>query len=92
MSTVAIFNNASQAVLKLTKIPTDEEKLVLYGFFKQATIGDINIPQPSLLGSNINYLKDTSKWNAWNKNKGLSKQNAMIRYIKFVSELLVKYN
>lgn len=93
MSNIEIlFDNACSAVLNLTTNPTDKEKLVLYGFFKQAKIGDINIPQPSLLGLNTSYFKDSSKWSAWNNNKGMTKHDAMIKYIKFVSELILKYN
>ena len=92
MSTVKIFNNACQAVLKLSKDPTDEEKLILYGYFKQATIGDINIKKPSLLYSPIDYLKNNLKWEAWKNNEGMLKEDAMIKYIKYTSDLINKYD
>ena len=57
--------------------PSNEDKLALYGLFKQATIGDNNTPQPGFLA-----LTEKAKWNAWNSRKGLSKEEAMKKYIE----------
>ena len=62
------------------KIPmTNDHKLEFYKFFKQATIGDCNIPAPSMFN-----ISDNIKWNAWNSIKGLSKEDSMIQYISLV--------
>lgn len=39
----ADFNGAAEDVKKLKTRPTDEELKELYGFYKQATVGDVNI-------------------------------------------------
>lgn len=36
------FNKAAEDVKNLTKKPSDQELLDLYGLFKQATVGDCN--------------------------------------------------
>lgn len=42
----ADFDEAAEEVKKLKTRPTDEELKELYGFYKQATVGDINIGIP----------------------------------------------
>lgn len=42
----ADFDGAAEDVKKLKTRPTDEELKELYGFYKQATVGDINIGIP----------------------------------------------
>ncbi len=37
-------------------------------------------------------LKGRYKWDAWNKNKGMSKEEAQKKYIELVKSLLAKYN
>ena len=44
---------------------TDEEKLKIYGLYKQATIGDVNTDRPGMFD-----LKGKAKWDAWNAQKG----------------------
>ena len=36
-----LFNDAVERVLQMTKEPSNEDKLKLYGLFKQSTVGDI---------------------------------------------------
>lgn len=36
------FKKAAEDVKNLTKKPTDEELLIIYGLFKQGSIGDVN--------------------------------------------------
>ena len=61
----------------------DANKLLLYAYYKQATIGNINIEKPSFLN-----FKDTAKWNAWNEQKNTTKNNAMLNYINLVNTLM----
>lgn len=87
MSIDEIFANAVKVIKEFKQQPTNEEKLTLYQYYKQATVGDINIPQPG-------YLEFTAKakWNAWNSVKGMTYENAKIMYIKTVSVLTDKYD
>ncbi|KAM6276123.1 acyl-CoA-binding domain-containing protein 7 isoform 3-T3 [Spheniscus humboldti] len=43
MTLQADFDGAAEDVKKLKTRPTDEELKELYGFYKQATVGDVNI-------------------------------------------------
>ena len=36
-------------------------------------------------------MKGRYKWDAWTKNKGISKQDAQAKYIEFVASLVKKY-
>ena len=57
--------------------------LKLYGYYKQSTVGNCNIEEPSYFS-----FKEKAKWTAWNNCKSLKKQQAMKLYIKLVNELL----
>lgn len=87
MSIDEIFSNAVKVIKEFKQQPTNEEKLTLYQYYKQATVGDIDIPQPG-------YLEFTAKakWDAWNSVKGMTCENAKIMYIKTVSMLTDKYD
>ncbi|KAI5062074.1 hypothetical protein GOP47_0022613 [Adiantum capillus-veneris] len=70
------FDKASKDAIKLPESTSDEDKLILYGLFKQATTGDCNTSRPGLLD-----LKGKAKWDAWNALKGKTKEEAMEDYI-----------
>lgn len=55
---------------------TNDEMLAVYARFKQATVGDNSTAQPGALD-----LKGKAKWEAWNGQKGKSKEAAMNEYI-----------
>lgn len=65
---------------------TNDEKLALYGLYKQATVGDNTTAQPWAV-----QLEAKAKWGAWNDNKGKSKETAEAEYIALVKNLLNKY-
>ena len=44
----AAFTEAAEAAKGLKNVSQDEQ-LELYGLYKQATVGDVNIPQPGFL-------------------------------------------
>ena len=81
------FNNAVKNVTQMKQHPSNQEKLVLYKYYKQATIGNINIPQPGFLD-----FTGKAKWDAWNSVKGITSENAMQIYIKTVNLLITKNN
>lgn len=66
-------------VNNLTTQPSNDILLSLYGFYKQATIGNINTSRPGMFD-----LKGKAKWDAWNANKGMSTEVAMQQYISIV--------
>lgn len=61
---------------------TDADKLILYGLFKQATVGDVNTTRPGIFD-----LKGKAKWDSWEGFKGKSKDEAMQDYIAKVIQL-----
>ncbi|CEG62774.1 Putative Diazepam-binding inhibitor (GABA receptor modulator, acyl-CoA-binding protein) [Rhizopus microsporus] len=60
------FNTAAEEVKQLSKSPSNDELLELYGLFKQATVGDNTTSKPTF------DLKGRYKWDAWTKLKGKS--------------------
>ena len=82
-----IFNQAANDASKLVGKVDDDTLLVIYGFYKQATIGDNNTEKPSFFN-----FKASKKWEAWNSVKGLSKVVAQGQYIKHINDNLVKHN
>ncbi|XP_055535806.1 acyl-CoA-binding protein homolog [Wyeomyia smithii] len=80
------FNEAAEKVKTFTKRPSDQELLVLYALFKQATVGDNTTDKPGMLD-----LKGKAKWQAWLDKKGTPQDTAKEEYIKLVEELTAKY-
>eukprot|EP00612_Vaucheria_litorea_P002879 CAMPEP_0171461186 /NCGR_PEP_ID=MMETSP0945-20130129/5739_1 /TAXON_ID=109269 /ORGANISM="Vaucheria litorea, Strain CCMP2940" /LENGTH=93 /DNA_ID=CAMNT_0011987491 /DNA_START=82 /DNA_END=363 /DNA_ORIENTATION=- len=61
---------------KSDKPASNEEKLKLYGLYKQATVGDVTGSQPWAV-----QVEARAKWDAHNSVKGKSKEEAMKEYI-----------
>jgi diazepam-binding inhibitor (GABA receptor modulator, acyl-CoA-binding protein) len=80
------FDVAVKNVGNLTKRPTNDELLELYGLFKQATEGDAKGTRPGLFD-----LKGRKKHDAWSSQKGKSTDQAMKAYIETVNALETKY-
>ena len=76
------FEEAKARVEKLPKRPSNEQLLDLYAFYKQATEGDVAGSRPGMLD-----LRGRAKHDAWAKRKGLSKDDAMKKYVAFVDKL-----
>lgn len=76
------FQNAADRVTNLSYRPSDTQLLELYGLFKQATIGDNETTSPWAI-----QVKERAKWDAWNSNKGMLKEEAMQNYIDLVNSL-----
>lgn len=62
--------------------PDNEILLQLYSLYKQATEGDINIDPPGMFD-----FVAKAKYNAWEKLKGVSADEAMQQYIALVDSL-----
>ena len=84
---VTQFNAAAQRVTKLSRSPTNEEKLQVYAWFKQAKVGDCNKSRPGWLD-----VSGRAKHDAWVEKKGTSKDDAMRSYIALVDRLVAKYD
>ena len=81
------FEKAAADVVKHVKELSDDKKLKLYGLYKQATIGDINIEKPGMLD-----FRGKAKWEAWNAVKGKDKEVAktLSAYFKDVANVYKK--
>ncbi|XP_051151709.1 acyl-CoA-binding protein-like [Andrographis paniculata] len=62
---------------------SNENMLILYGLYKQATVGNVTTSRPGMLN-----MKDRAKWDAWKANEGKSSEAAMADYITKVKQLL----
>ncbi|XP_069011285.1 acyl-CoA-binding protein [Embiotoca jacksoni] len=82
----AKFDAAAAEVKQLKAKPADEEMLQVYSLFKQASVGDVNTDRPGMFD-----FTGKAKWDAWEKQKGKSKEDAMTEYISLVEELKTKY-
>jgi diazepam-binding inhibitor (GABA receptor modulator, acyl-CoA-binding protein) len=79
------FVKASEEV-KLYKQSTNDEQLELYGWFKQATVGDCDTARPGMFD-----LKGKAKWDSWNSRNGSGKGTAREEYCKCVMLIKQKY-
>ncbi|XP_024124002.1 acyl-CoA-binding domain-containing protein 7 [Oryzias melastigma] len=86
MSLEADFNTVAEDVKKVKTRPSNEELLTLYGLYKQALVGDVDIDKPGALDA-----KGRAKWESWNSRKGMSKDEAMSTYISNAKEVIGKY-
>ncbi|KZS94152.1 acyl-CoA-binding protein [Sistotremastrum niveocremeum HHB9708] len=63
--------------------PSQDDKLFFYSYYKQATVGDVNTSRPGLLD-----FVGKAKWDAWDKVKGTSKEEAFAKYVDRLVEIL----
>ena len=78
----ARFKTASEESVKLSKTPDTSTKLKLYALYKQGSEGDVQGARPGFTG-----LIGRTKYDAWAKFKGTSKEAAMQQYIELVESL-----
>jgi len=83
---MSAFEAAATEVKNFKTRPNNDELLALYGLYKQAREGDNNTAQPWSI-----QMEATAKWNAWTKNKGMSKEEAEKNYVALVENLKPKY-
>jgi acyl-CoA-binding protein len=71
------------AVARSSKLKhlSSEVKLKLYGYYKQATVGDCTSSEPSRW-----KMVENAKWHAWNELKGMMETNAKQVYIELVDQ------
>lgn len=80
------FDQAVARSKELTKRPSNEELLQLYGLFKQATEGDVTGERPGGFD-----FKGIAKYDAWAELKGKSAEEAKKQYIALVARLQQEY-
>lgn len=69
-----------------SKAPSNNDKLNLYSYFKQATVGDCNTSRPGMFD-----MAGKAKWDSWNEKKGTSSEEAMTKYIEEVARQRAAY-
>ncbi|CAH8382248.1 unnamed protein product [Eruca vesicaria subsp. sativa] len=77
------FEEHAEKVRTLTTSPSNEDLLILYGLFKQATVGPVNTSRPGMFS-----MKERAKWDAWKAVEAKSTDEAMSDYITKVKQLL----
>ncbi|MFT3679673.1 MAG: acyl-CoA-binding protein [Ferruginibacter sp.] len=78
-----LFQQAVANSKTLSEKPSNEILLQLYSLYKQATDGDASGDAPS----NPFDFVAKAKYNAWEEQKGKSKESAMQEYIDLVTKL-----
>ncbi len=83
MSLQEDFEDATRRSRDLPSRPSNEDLLSLYALYKQATEGDSKGEKPA----NLFDIVGNAKFAAWEKLKGLSREEAMKRYVDLVNSL-----
>ncbi|WP_374520941.1 acyl-CoA-binding protein [Hydrogenophaga sp.] len=78
----AAFEAAVAGSTKLSERPDNATLLKLYALYKQATQGDNAEKKPG-----FSDLVGRAKWDAWEKVKGTSTDDAMQQYIDLIQSL-----
>ncbi|TQS38072.1 hypothetical protein Golomagni_01429 [Golovinomyces magnicellulatus] len=87
-----VFVHALNTVKKIPKTgalrPPSEDRLRLYGLYKQAMEGDVDgvMERPVSVGSDVyeseNIKKDREKYDSWHAQRGLSRTEAKRKYVE----------
>lgn len=74
----------NEAKAKSVNLPgqSNDSKLELYSLYKQSTEGDVQGKRPGMFD-----MINAAKFDAWEKSKGVSKEEAMQSYIDLVNKL-----
>jgi len=76
------FKKAAAESREFATRPNNDTLLKIYSLYKQATEGDIKAEKPVM----FDFVAQ-AKYNAWEKLKGMGKEDAMQQYIDVVSGL-----
>ena len=77
------FEKALDRIRRKSAFTSGEDLLVLYGLYKQIMEGDCIDLQPW-----SNQVIARARWEAWYKNRTMSREDAMRRYIEKVNDLM----
>ena len=78
----ALFDQAAAAVKALPVKPDNDTLLRLYALFKQGSVGDVTGEKPGFFD-----FVGLAKYEAWERLKGISCEDAQRQYIDLVREL-----
>ena len=81
MELLVAFESAADRAKELPHQPNDV-LLDLYGLFKQATTGDVTGEKPGMFD-----FKGAAKFDAWERRRGMTRDEAMQAYIDLVDRL-----
>lgn len=76
------FEQAQIDAKMLPEKPDNMTMLEMYGLFKQAWSGDVDDPRPGFTN-----MVGRAKWDAWAELKGMSREDAMRKYIDLIARL-----
>ena len=76
------FKETADRAKSLSQRPSNDDLLEMYALYKQATNGDVTGDRPGMFD-----MVGRAKFDAWEKKKGTSKNDAMKAYIKLVEKL-----
>ncbi|MEA2043682.1 MAG: acyl-CoA-binding protein [Bacteroidota bacterium] len=79
---ISTFEEAVKESKNLNEKPSNDVLLKLYALYKQATEGDVSGERPGGFD-----FKGAAKYDAWEKQKGVTTDKAKEEYISFVKEL-----
>lgn len=82
MVTEQEFQDAVNSSQQLTKRPSNDELLLLYALYKQATEGDVQGEKPGGFD-----FKGMAKYQAWEEQKGKPSETAKTEYVQLVNRL-----
>ncbi len=82
MELQAEFEQATLDSKNITTRPSNEDLLMMYALYKQATEGDATGERPGMFD-----FKARAKYDAWAGQAGKSKEDAMQAYVSLVSRL-----
>jgi diazepam-binding inhibitor (GABA receptor modulator, acyl-CoA-binding protein) len=83
MSVDQQFQQAVVDSKNLGERPSNDTLLQLYSLYKQSTEGDVNVDPP---GNPFDFVS-RAKFDAWEKLKGKSKEDAQKEYVALVNKL-----
>ncbi len=78
---VAKFEEAARNSQSLPERPDNNTLLQLYALYKQASVGNVNVSRPGQFD-----FVGRAKWDAWEKLKGTTPEQAMQSYIDLVNQ------
>jgi acyl-CoA-binding protein len=77
------FQKAAKDVMGLAERPDNDTMLRLYALYKQGSEGDVSGPRPGFFD-----FVGTAKYEAWEKAKGMTQEQAQKKYVDLVKSLL----
>ncbi|KAI6249083.1 Autophagy-related protein 37 [Erysiphe necator] len=96
-----VFVHALNTVKKIPKAgalrPPPEDRLRLYGLYKQAMEGDVDgvMERPASVGSGVyepeDIKKDRAKYDSWDSQRGISRTEAKRKYVEALIETMHRY-